>query len=883
MNFGDWTVEIAPHDKKNPAAQVFADTLYSFFSLFPFKAVEHAKSADLIPEAPGRLIVIPSAGEETVKEYFKCLISCAYGSKKETGMSDHRYLFIDLGRPSIFFDGLMRPLTHCNIARKSKVYSLLPEIVELLSIIDPKPISSFSLRQTIECTTFSSGAEEMQEIYFRDVSIYHNLFDELKDHISEEVNLKNETDKNEQSEVGEKLKEKLPAVRLLLGALAAGDIEQDSVVNTLCRMGINAEGDELKKHFLKLVKERKAMHLDNSYLAALSKYLEGRRILVVEDRLKEQNWNIVIPILFGALEKELEDNKREQKIGAVLVSHANNVDAVLDEKDCPQEELLKYDIILLDLYSSETDALASSGHTQADIGYSITKFCERLEILRDELPQKNLVPVSFPRVVVFSADRSGLTARTMIKELGASDYFFKSADAKAHKSEYYATFRNALIHALKENVTEVLSLPQFSAKKSLDKWLGQFRSADRAMILRIMKHFRYYSAKSIVCAFDRLLDLPGMSQTSPCSSNENKGCISLLGCSSYLEPRKYIFAGLGRANKSGPATLVLLSKSQWNKNLNRIPELEGYKEIKDRHPSFTAYEDLPSAIFKEFKVNKNQNIPVILVDDFIGSGGQVRAYVKEAAEDIIRYARSNDCPEIYDAVKNAFESFCSGPRVELHVLFAIGLLSEPLLEKVELRRIKENKNSFSGLMKTTLCRKPNEHLIGNKKDNECKCVENEDLVFKVHIADAISDLKCICGREGISFQEIGEILQGYTCITCTRDNEFPCQFEPLGWKRCGGLVATYANAQGNTLPIIWGEGIEKVREWKPLFPRFFNPWTNGEPEGRKDKCPGKPSDCDLLVGVPKDSWPEKAKNYRNCRKDSQNTLSCWTKLDKKDQ
>ena len=93
-----------------------------------------------------------------------------------------------------------------------------------------------------------------------------------------------------------------------------------------------------------------------------------------------------------------------------------------------------------------------------------------------------------------------------------------------------------------------------------------------------------------------------------------------------------------------------------------------------------------------------------------------------------------------------------------------------------------------------------------------------------------------------------------------RPEDYPCDFEPTGWKKSGGLTTTYANTQGNTLPIIWrsyGKGEVKGHcelellneEWISLYPRYFNPLTKGEEKKKKDlecfktnekKCPLNP-------------------------------------------
>ena len=582
IDFGDWTVEIAPHDKENPAESAFAGALHAFFSLFPFRAVAHARSAELIPDNPRRLIVIHSAAENTVKKYFKSLLGCAYGSNKEAGLSEQRYLFIDLGTRSIFFEGLRRPIEglrhpiercgiarkdeahnlRCGIARTVEFHSLLPAITELISNeLDPASISSQDLRYAIESTTFPSGAEEMQEVMFRNVDMYHHVFNQLKEHIEDKF----KDNAKEERSVDEAVEAEIPAVRLLLGALASGDIDNTVAQKAMEKIGVSTAEDKITNHFNNIEKWRKEKIVYGLCKAPLPQYLKGRRILIVEDKLEDQHWNIVLPILFGAPPCHiLEDTVKDKPIGGVTVSHAKTVDAAL--RDYPTDELRKYDIILLDLYSSDPDARESAGHTPADIKYSVMKLCRRLESLHSELKQNELVTVSFPRIVVFSADNSGLTTRTMIKELGATDYFFKSSSVESHKSEYYATFRNALICALKENVTDVLELPRPSAKQSLDKWLSQFWPAHQPAILRIMKHFRYYSAMSIIRLFDQFFKTDNAFEIKT-GATEGKGCISLFGAASLL-PKKYIFCSLGRANKSGPSALALLSKTKWMKNRN---------------------------------------------------------------------------------------------------------------------------------------------------------------------------------------------------------------------------------------------------------------------------------------------------------------------------
>lgn len=104
----------------------------------------------------------------------------------------------------------------------------------------------------------------------------------------------------------------------------------------------------------------------------------------------------------------------------------------------------------------------------------------------------------------------------------------------------------------------------------------------------------------------------------------------------------------------------------------------------------------------------------------------------------------------------------------------------------------------------------------------------ENTYIKVYIADYTKSIQGILDNDKI--QQLRKILLKYRNVVQPRKKEHWGQFVPLGWKDNGGLTATYANCQGNTLPIIWGEGTynNTIGKWYPLYRRYFNPWSNGK-------------------------------------------------------
>lgn len=785
-----WEIIVAGADEETGRAAALCGALRQVAQGL-FSSVIEDDPQTLIPPAGAdrRLIVIPSLCTGELKKWFGELIKAAYGNNSifSNELYTHRFLFIKCDRhTSLIFEGLSRVLEHLKVAKITSPQSALIELAKIVEL-NHGQFSGNALRNAIEYTCFPSGAEEMQEIYFRDLLSIHS-FDKEK--------------------VAGQL-EQVQALRLLIGAFTAGDIDQWKFSNSLQELGIKYD---IEKALEQIRVKREKLKIPEYHKSPLLGYLKGRKILIIEDNLKKEGWHVALSALLQS--EIIVENVKEEDYNGVFISHAQNTQKVL--KEYSDDELHSFDLILLDLYSTEGYSKIGSGHVQAEIGHGIRKLCERLEVLQEKC--NDVVPVASPKVVVFSADFTGLTTRTMIKELGASDYFFKKSKGESHKTEYYSTFRNTLITALKETICEVLASPSGATKQRFDDWFLQFLPADRPMILRIMKHFRFYSAMSMVKILDKYL--------SDKIYYEKPNLFINLFKAYSLKPYRLWFSYLGRPNKSGPATLPLLAKTKCLKDILKNEKREKNKNKAKEWLRFMTYKEFQENLFRQLisKLKRDdEKLCIVLVDDFIGSSGQLQEYLWKIFND--NKALKN---EIGRRKINYFELLSNLTRkCELHILFVIGLHNnqvDKLLQRGEIR----------------ICNSQ------HSKWDRCDC---KDLLipYKLHIADHINCLKQICLKEKIDYSELKELLERYTCITQPRQNEYPCEFEPFGWKDTCGLTATYANSQGNTLPIIWGDGsrwfedgrywlpLEKKGErWLPLFHRFFNPWAGGGKE--LDKC-----------------------------------------------
>jgi len=627
-------------------------------------------------------------------------------------------------------------------------------------------------------------AEELQENLFRDQKPMHDIFNGLEDELK-------------------------PAVRLLLGAFTSGDISKTPQEMIECIKRVCEKNNKLEKNksdkekfvfndgknnsfqewLNTIVNKRLELYIDKTMLSPLSSYLKGRKILLIEDKYPEHAWDIALPLIFGCSDIEF--------------LFKNPSDAMKNLEDT----LKTFDIILLDLYSSENK------HKQYTISEPLIDFIELIEKLYED--SNDLVPVALPRIVIFSSEDTGPIARTMLKNRCVSDYFFKITEIEFYKSGYYSAFRNALITALKETVVHVLG-EQHVANPHIfnNNWLPQFLPEHRPLILRIMKHFRYYSAMSIVSTMNEYL------QCSFKCDNNNK--MSLL-CSDYYEPDCFWFSYLGRANKSGAAMLPLLSKTKFFKKLK--------EEIKkqcnnDKVPQFMTYDKLQDELKKLIEKKRvNHRLCIIFVDDVTSSGGQLESYIWKFVNDHLKKKM----------LKSLWKLICSrfmdkgDNKIEIHVFFIIGTHFKDFEDMLP-----NNERDGSHLTGTYSVCTNEKHK--NRKDVPCDCPET--IPVRVHVADYTKNIEEICIENNIPFEEVKNILSQYNLITHTREKEYPCDFEPLGWKGCRSLFATYANAPGNTLPIIWA-GDSKQNEWIPLFVRFFNPLLPGDSEQSQLPCKSK--------------------------------------------
>lgn len=827
------------------------------------------------------VLVILSTYEENLKKYIKEILKYGYGKDylKDTRLGKQRYLFIDLGNRTFLFDSLLSILASLKLANAETPERIFNGIHKVQKSFDPetnsitRTISSKDLQDHIEQSCLPSGAEEIQEMLFRDVLKAHELFSSLK---------------------GESY-----ALRLLLGAFFSGDINLETMKQTISQISPDYKFPIAVLNWLEKIEGRKNLKINEKNLSPLPDYLANRNILVIEDRLKDDHWDIVLPVLLGGTKwaKRLEQPNANQESGGSRLFHAIDARNALETY---KDNLRKFDIILLDLLSSAKKAEGQTGHggqTLLTLGLSVKELTEKIKDLYfDQAREGNLVPFALPQVVVFSVDSTGVTARTLLKELGAVDYFFKTTQGEPHKRAYHASFRNALIKALKDTASHVSGIPYSDKVNRFDDWLRQFFPRHRPIIVRLMKHFRYYSAPSIVKLLDNYLE-----NVRPLA----KGSEPVLHTRNQIPLNRFVFSYLGRANKSGPATLALFSKTDWAKKCVQIAKENMDKEQRAKYAPFRTYDDLIDFLSEELSEGPKENLRVLVIDDVVGSGGQLKSYLWKLINRDLRKAFMN--------IKHSFETWkehCktfllsqegepNRKRIEIHAIGVIGLIKpnktldiryheekylqddlEPDSMKIALppKYLWEKKDPwesmvnmvidgdpvhFSGVLKVPLCLDPDHHKEPEDDEKGCKC-EKVIRVY-VHIADFNQNVGMVCEKEGIDYSKLRSILSEYVYVTSPRTNEYPCDFEPFGWKECGGLFSTYANCPGNTLPIIWGNR-DKIRDpkniknghlkkWEPLFPRFFNPMDEGKAKERKKlycsekrKCYLCPDLRDIYVG-----------------------------------
>lgn len=830
-------------ESASSSRDVLFNSIKKFFNLLGIEINAVNENSQLFskPETGERLLIIPSSCSKTLKNYFKQILKTAYGSEP-LHMANQRYLFIEIDRSDRFFNVLSSIFEHLDAGMRVKASTLLSLFPSELP--EQKQLTQRDVRNAIEEKCFSSGSEEMLEFFFRDPETLHRIFNFVK-----REGIHN-------------------AVRMLFGAYLAGDVEKDTlkkIMKEFCDEG-SKKYSHIKTEIETLApkKEEMIQNVESRFRNPLWAYIENRKILIIEDQLgrEEEGWGCVLPAIFLSTDKYKEmvkgskTSKLFSKIAHKTIIHSQEKAPVgityfkdvgealtaIQQKD-NYSYFMDFDLILLDLYSSSEH---SKSTLLINMKHPMWQFIEQINSYR----KSQKIPRTSPQVIIFSRDPSGITARTMFKELNATDYFFKNAEDDMHKSGYYSSFRNAVISSLQENVLHVGGLTSNPGRKRFDRWFRQFDHCDRPVILHVMKGFRYYSALNIVHLFDHYLG-----REPDWKDNRVKVLTNEYRC-----PHRFCISYLGRPNKSGPTTLALFSKTDWIRKLRKKIE----SPTPEKLPQFCSYESLQEKIVEDFVRPKPEegHYCVILLDDFIGSGGQLEEYIqkfinrdlkvtcrklcesKDVSADVwgkIKKAFRNVCRKLFRSQEESadiwgkiMEAFRKEPgnaikKLEIHVFYALGVENEPF--ETLIKNVKMDENNEKGI-----------RSINGNYSVELDDGSDISVDVKVHIANYTRSIQEI--YKGKEFKaKIEEVLSKYSILKEFRAEDYSCDFEPLGWKENGGLTVTYANAQANTIPVIWRDcsvnqlvfpGKSPVKEWIALYHRYFNPLTPDEPKCYKE-------------------------------------------------
>lgn len=333
-------------------------------------------------------------------------------------------------------------------------------------------------------------------------------------------------------------------------------------------------------------------------------------------------------------------------------------------------------------------------------------------------------------------------------------------------------------HALCLSVAEVMRLDSQAAFQEFCSWLEQY--GDNASIaLWLAQHFRHYSAQAIQGLFDRCI----RRATNYGKARDN------------IPPTSFVLSYLGRANKSGPASLPLAAKGQWVKQQDAgTIQVLPYEEL-IRHLTSDNSDD-----------HAGRNVHIILVDDVIGSGGQLESYFSKFLQRICAVTDKCGQPLQSSRVIEAIKA----KRITFSCVFAIGIENEKIREQLQIRNATELRDGS---------RMACGQIVARNLNVDGVAAVSAD----VYIGDYTKSVQHIEPVVPLNRERLLTFLEQRRHIVSTREKEHWMQFEPLGWRRSGGLISTYANCPGNTLPLFWGDH----KFHRPLFARYFNAFHDG--------------------------------------------------------
>lgn len=512
----------------------------------------------------------------------------------------------------------------------------------------------------------------------------------------------------------------------------------------------------------------------------LHKYFENGKILLIGVTLAEDDeWNHLLTSEFCGADDDRFTINDTKTIGGVSITHQTDVHMLLSDE--MSEEVASFDIIVIGLEPEPQKAE------------------EQFRLLTDKLKsvytlaQTKAVSAPLPQVLAF-ATKNGLFLYSRLLEKEPEFRRFVHLLSDAAGSPSYADFRNTLVNALKDAVAFSLGLSFPSGVLVLDKWLAQFDEPDQPLALRLLRYFRFYSAE---CQRSLLEEYLKYQDT--LIDDEDR-------------VRDVWLTYLGRANKSAPAVLTLAAKTSWARGILN-EERQGTLQVK-------SYEDLISHLTRHADDStKSHGLDIYLIDDVIGSGGQLVSYAdKFLNKHLISEFRALGKEDRWRNLLQAMSEGFPNELVRLHALFVIGVESQELEARFEGWNTVQtssptlvNTRSLKGVLKIP---------VRTHADHS-----DASIRLRVHIIDYTRSLFGLCRTDALPSSAANSLLLRYMHITKPRSKEHWLQFEPFGWKECGALISTHLNCPANTLPIIWGDAGE--RPWQPLFPRYFNPWDDG--------------------------------------------------------